>query len=108
MLVECKRCGAPLDVGQRVAMVSCAYCGASTRVRSMRTIAEETPSGWVPPPTWTPPSHVPMPTKPIPYLAPPKTMDYRQLVLGVVLLTLLVTVCPLLLLPLLMGGMFFQ
>jgi DNA-directed RNA polymerase subunit RPC12/RpoP len=55
MLVECSHCGAPLDVRDSTRLVKCAYCDHANRVRSMHTIAAETPQGWKPLPQWTPP-----------------------------------------------------
>jgi hypothetical protein len=56
MLVQCENCGAPLDVKDAFTThVTCAYCGASNKVRSLKTIAATTPQGWVPPQQWSPP-----------------------------------------------------
>lgn len=58
MLIECKKCGAPLDVDGSERVTRCKYCGATTKLRETRTIAADTPAGWTPPPKWTPPEHV--------------------------------------------------
>ncbi len=58
MLLECKNCGAPLDVGNQI-NAKCGYCKASSVVKTMRSLAMQTPPGWQPPPQWTPPAHVP-------------------------------------------------
>lgn len=100
MLVECRQCGAPLDVQANTSLVKCSYCGASSRVRSMRTIALEAPAGWTPPQTWTPPNQ----TAPLPYRAPPKQTSLRNLILAIVLLTVLLTLCPMLALPFIIAG----
>jgi hypothetical protein len=57
MIVECKRCGAPLDVSEGKRHTKCAYCGATSETRALRTVAPQTPGGWQPPRQWTPPSH---------------------------------------------------
>ncbi|MCS6797831.1 MAG: hypothetical protein NZ898_04775 [Myxococcota bacterium] len=54
VLVECTRCGAPLDVRQGESHVKCRYCEAVSRVRSLKTIAPQTPSDWKPPAVWQP------------------------------------------------------
>ncbi len=59
MLVECTNCGAPLDVKPDDRVVTCRYCDRTNRVRSMRTVAMETPKTWAPPPAWRPPENVP-------------------------------------------------
>lgn len=62
MIVECARCGAPLDVRQGSTVTKCRYCGQNNRTEMMRTVAPQTPQDWRPPPTWTPPPHVPAPS----------------------------------------------
>lgn len=59
MLVECKNCGAPLELRNTDRFVRCSYCDKVNRVRTMRTMAPETPAGWQPPPTWQPPPQFP-------------------------------------------------
>lgn len=57
MIVECQKCGAPLNVTEGQRLAQCSYCGATSQVKSMRTAALQTPPGWQPPPTWqSPPS----------------------------------------------------
>ncbi len=57
MIVECKKCGAPLNVVDGQRLIQCSYCGATSQVKGMRTAAMQTPPGWQPPPTWqAPPS----------------------------------------------------
>lgn len=97
MLVECKQCGAPLDVSATASIVQCSYCGAQNRVRSMRTLAEQAPAGWVPPAQWTPPQA----RAPLPYRAPPKETSYHTLILVIVAVVVLTSLCPLAFLPLL-------
>lgn len=67
MLIECNKCGAPLDVKGTERVVRCRYCGTSTKLRSTRTLAARTPDGWAPPPVWTPPEHVPARSRPLRY-----------------------------------------
>jgi hypothetical protein len=57
MIIECGHCGAPLDVRETHRVTKCNYCGIANQVKSTRTIAFETPQGWRPPTTWTPPQH---------------------------------------------------
>jgi len=64
VLVECGRCGAPLDVpasGQRYA--ECVYCGNVTRLRGAKTLSLETPRDWEPPTSWRPPPEAPASSK---------------------------------------------
>lgn len=66
MLIECTRCGAPLDVETGAKIVRCNYCRSSHHVQATRTIAAQTPSDWRPPATWTP-QHGPYPATPLKY-----------------------------------------
>jgi hypothetical protein len=59
MLIECNYCGAPLDVRPDQRLTKCKYCDTTSQVLATRTVAPETPPGWQPPRTWTPPAHVP-------------------------------------------------
>lgn len=86
MIVECKNCGAPLDVEGGTAFVRCAYCGKNNRVRSMRTVHEHNPSGWVPPPTWTPPSTTQMPAVALPRNPKPPKQGGSPWLLGCAML----------------------
>jgi len=70
MLLECEKCGAPLDAKGTERVVKCRYCGSRTQLQKLKTIAPQTPTGWKPPPVWTPPAHAPMPTAPLSYHAP--------------------------------------
>lgn len=67
MLIECTRCGAPLDVPTGAKIVRCNYCRSSHNIQATRTIAAQTPSDWRPPATWTPPQHGPYPAAPLKY-----------------------------------------
>lgn len=67
MLIECSRCGAPLDVKEGTKIVRCNYCSSSHRVQQTRTLSQQTPLGWRPPPTWTPPEQVPQASQPLAY-----------------------------------------
>lgn len=57
MIVECERCGAPLDVRENQQVAKCNYCRATQRVKSLRTREMRTPPDWKPPPVWTPQDH---------------------------------------------------
>lgn len=57
MLIECHHCGAPLDVKEGQRMAKCRYCDTMSEVRSMRTVAFETPPAWKPPREWRPPEN---------------------------------------------------
>ena len=67
MLIQCSRCGAPLDVSEGARIVKCNYCNSSHRLQDQRTLAAQTPAGWRPPPVWTPPAHTPYPSEPLNY-----------------------------------------
>lgn len=68
MLVECSNCGAPLSVGAREEITTCAYCGKSSRVQELHTVAQQNPAAWKPPKEWSPPEGVNAPTGvPLPY-----------------------------------------
>lgn len=67
MLIECRNCGAPLDIKARQRFARCRYCDRQNRVQQTRTIAQHTPGGWQPPRVWTPPSHAPEDSKPLDY-----------------------------------------
>jgi len=60
MLVECKNCGAPLDIKSGARYVKCRYCGRQNEVRRAKTIAVQTPQRWQAPQVWRPPQHVPI------------------------------------------------
>ncbi|WP_438011055.1 hypothetical protein WME89_21740 [Sorangium sp. So ce321] len=59
MLLECRHCGAPLDVRDGERTARCRYCGTTSAAGSLRTVAPRTPPDWRPPARWTPPVHVP-------------------------------------------------
>lgn len=82
MIVECKNCGAPLDVDGQSRFVRCSYCQKTNRVRTMRTLHFERPQGWVPPPTWTPPPAADVPSVPLPrrQAPPPRRASIWMLV----------------------------
>ena len=67
MLIECNKCGAPLDVKGSERLVRCFYCGTSTRLQKTRTISVEAPSDFRPSPTWTPPVEARMRARPLHY-----------------------------------------
>ena len=70
MLIECDHCGAPLDVKEGARTSKCRYCGKTSQIKGLRTVALETPKDWQPPKTWTPPDHMPAPHAPLAYHAP--------------------------------------
>ncbi|MFW5920756.1 MAG: hypothetical protein ACOCUS_02860 [Polyangiales bacterium] len=84
MLVECNNCGAPLDVADNARVTKCAYCGRSNQVRSLRTVAQQRPEGWQPPPQWTPPQHFPQQSVPLQYHAGASGYGRRYMVTGMV------------------------
>ena len=59
MLVECNHCGAPLDVSEGKNILKCRYCGRTSRLQQLRTVAAQTPRGWTPPADWRSPPHMP-------------------------------------------------
>lgn len=74
MILECSRCGAPLNVTEGKRLIKCAYCGASSEARSLRTVAPETPRGWRPPREWMPPPNAPQASRaPLRYRSPATT-----------------------------------
>lgn len=52
MVVECKHCGAPLDLADGKTFVRCLYCRTPQQVREMRTIAARTPADFSQPREW--------------------------------------------------------
>lgn len=72
MIIECRECGAPLDVEQSASLARCQYCGRTQRVRAARTQYPVTPPNWNPPPQWTPPPHFPARSVPLRYDASKK------------------------------------
>lgn len=78
MLIECDYCGAPLDVKPNRSTAKCAYCGKTSQIEQARQVAQQTPNGWRPPPTWTPPQHVPAPSD--------QALKYRRVVGRVIVL----------------------
>ena len=67
MLLECQNCGAPYDVADGATSARCHYCGQSAQVKKFRTMALQTPEGFTPPPTWTPPPGLPAPVRELAY-----------------------------------------
>ncbi|MBI4957250.1 MAG: hypothetical protein HY908_34885 [Myxococcales bacterium] len=55
MILQCKNCGAPLDVQPKALYTKCNYCGTTSKRRELTTQFGQTPPGWTPPPVWTPP-----------------------------------------------------
>jgi hypothetical protein len=91
MLLECKNCGAPLDVAGTPDLVKCGYCGMSASLAHLRTLNVATPKDWQQPKEWRPPNHVPADSS--------HTYRYRSglsvpvvLALGVVLLSAIASV----------------
>lgn len=101
MLIECSKCGAPLDAKDGTRTTKCNYCGASNRASETRTIAAVTPPGWAPPPVWTPPPGLTIEGKELAYKAGTAVAGFT---LAMVLLPLIGT-C---LIFALVGGMLFM
>ncbi|MDI1482887.1 hypothetical protein [Polyangium sp. y55x31] len=62
MILECRHCGAPLDVKPDAALTKCRYCGTTSERRLLRTVSAETPRDFRPPPQWIPPPQFPAPS----------------------------------------------
>ncbi|MEZ4446854.1 MAG: hypothetical protein R3B72_47685 [Polyangiaceae bacterium] len=88
MIIECKHCGAPLDVEVNASLARCKYCGTTQRVRTARTQYPQTPPNWSPPQQWTPPAHVPARSVPLRYDAGKKVVTF------VVAMILVTTIVP--------------
>ena len=54
MLLECGKCGAPLDVKRWRKVTKCRYCASLNDRTRMTTLAEETPKDFEQPKEWTP------------------------------------------------------
>src|SRR5262245_43409132 len=67
MLLECKNCGAPLEVKPSKPRARCRYCKATNRTEELRTLAPRTPPDWRPPRVWVPPAHMPAESVPLQY-----------------------------------------
>jgi hypothetical protein len=65
MLLECKNCGAPLDVRPSALSARCRYCKATSQTGQLKTVNPETPPGWRAPRVWIPPAHMPAPSVPL-------------------------------------------
>ncbi|MBX3251685.1 MAG: hypothetical protein KF901_31195 [Myxococcales bacterium] len=94
MLVECSKCGAPLDVKQGERLARCNYCDATTRVGQTRTIAVVTPAQWAPPQVWTPPPQSGLPGQALAYHQTRKVV--RGVMTMVIVFTVLSVVLPIL------------
>jgi hypothetical protein len=90
VIVECKHCGAPLDVERSSAFARCSYCGHTNKVKSAKTLMAESPAAWTPPPVWQPPPSFNLPQAPLPYRPRPapasKPNVLAPIVMGIVLL----------------------
>jgi hypothetical protein len=76
MILECRHCGAPLDVKQGAELTKCRYCGTVNERQRMRTIATVTPQDFRPPRQWAPPPQFPADSsKPLKYHGRPKGVD---------------------------------
>ena len=71
MLLDCKQCGAPLDVPENAFLATCCYCRHTQAVRKSiykrPTDWRQTPPNWLPPERWTPPPQAPAPSVPLSY-----------------------------------------
>lgn len=94
MLVECSKCGAPLDVKQDERFARCNYCQATTRVGQTRTIAVMTPAQWAPPQVWTPPPQTGLPAQALVYHQTRKAV--KGVVTMIIVFAFLGTVIPIL------------
>ncbi|MDC3962268.1 hypothetical protein [Polyangium jinanense] len=94
MILECRQCGAPLDVKPDATLTKCRYCGTTSERRLLRTVSAETPRDFRPPPQWIPPPHVPAPSNlPLTYHpAPPRGAVIGALAAGIMAAVLGVTV----------------
>ena len=80
MLLECKNCGAPLDVRPSTLLACCRYCKVTSQTGQLKTVNRETPPGWRPPGVWLPPPH--MPAAPLPLQYHPERAAFFLCVLG--------------------------
>ncbi|HVK69735.1 MAG TPA: hypothetical protein VM694_34995, partial [Polyangium sp.] len=94
MILECRHCGAPLDVKPDAALTKCRYCDTTSERRLLRTVAAETPRDFRPPKQWVPPPHVPAASnQPLTYhSASPRAAVIGVLAAGVMMAVLGVTV----------------
>src|SRR6187399_544348 len=91
MLIECSRCGAPLDVPDRATIVRCNYCLSSHRVQETRTLAASTPNDWRAPATWTPREAGSIPSEPLPYQSPhPSASSARGVGIAVIVTAMVI------------------
>jgi hypothetical protein len=67
MLLECGRCGAPLNAKRSATRTKCRYCGAVDERQRLRVTSEETPKDYKPPKVWTPPPTAAIESKPLAY-----------------------------------------
>lgn len=67
MLIECKNCGAPLDIKEGKRTVKCAYCRSTNAVQQTRMLAQVTPPRWSAPKVWMPPPNVAAPKTQLKY-----------------------------------------
>ncbi|MDI1449349.1 hypothetical protein [Polyangium sp. 6x1] len=90
MILECRHCGAPLDVKPDVALTKCRYCGTTSERHLLRTVSAETPRDFRPPKQWVPPPHLPAPSNlPLTYHpAPPRASVLVALSAGAMMLAL--------------------
>ncbi len=91
MIIECKHCGAPLDVQAHTTLARCAYCGTSQRVKTARTQYQQTPANWRPPRQWTPPPQFKAQSVPLQF---DHTKTIRKVVIFIIIITVVTTVLP--------------
>ena len=103
MIAECSRCGAPLDVKGGARTAKCGYCGSTNRVRSMRTLAAQSPTGWQQPQTWTPPEHFPAQSVPLQY-TPQQSSRARTLVFVIMGFVLVLGILPAIIVPIVINS----
>ncbi len=91
MIIECKHCGAPLDIQPNATLARCAYCGTTQRVKTATTQFRQTPAGWHAPAQWTPPVQAAARSVPLRF---DHTKTVRKVVLFVIIISVVTTVLP--------------
>jgi DNA-directed RNA polymerase subunit RPC12/RpoP len=91
MIIECKQCGAPLEIKANATLARCAYCGTTQRVKTATTQFRQTPPGWHAPAQWTPPRQAPARSVPLRF---DHTKTIRKVVILIVVITLVTTILP--------------
>lgn len=67
-ILQCARCGAPLEAKFFGRRIKCNYCGATNEEEKLQTLHKEKPKDFSPPKKWTPPKSAPIESRePLPY-----------------------------------------